>query len=232
MSKYKNQKISVSTLQKCTLFNELTEDTINSFIDSILLREILKGTLILSEEEHSNSIYILQNGLVKVTKFSDQGKELILAFLGQDDFFGEMSLFDGEGRSTNIVAKTDCSLLEFRKEDFFELVRKHPSVSMEIIKKLSSRLRRANNKIENISNHNSEYIIGMCLLDLAEDFGNIYQGNVKIKKIPTQIEIGKMTGTSRETVSRIFSDFQKKGLIVKTNREVLIPNFNKFQEFF
>lgn len=46
-----------------------------------------------------------------------------------------MSLFDGESRSTNVVAKTDCNLFEIRSNDFFEIVRKSPSVSMEIIKK-------------------------------------------------------------------------------------------------
>jgi len=113
------------------------------------------------------------------------------------NFFGEMSLFDGEGRSTNIVAKTSCNLFEIRSNDFYEIIRKYPSVSLAIIKKLSSRLRRANNKIENISNHRSEYRIEVCLLNFAEDFGKIFQGIVKIKKVLTQVEIGNMTGTSR-----------------------------------
>ena len=182
--------------------------------------------------EKTNSIYIIEKGLVKVTNFSDQGKELILAFLGQDEFFVKMSLFDGEGRSTNIVAKTECRIIEIRSNDFFEIARKYPSVSLEIIKKLSSRLRRANNKIENISNHNSEFRIGVCLLDLAKDFGEIFHGNVIIKKIPTQNEIGNMTGASRETVSRVFSEFQKKGYIIKKNREIIIPDYKIFQEIF
>lgn len=232
MSYNKNQNITISDLMKCNLFSELSEDYLNSIIDLILFRNIAKGTLILSEEENSNSIFIIQQGLVKVTKFSDQGKELILAFLGPDEFFGEMSLFDGEGRSTNIVAKSACKLFELRKNVFVEIVNNSPEVSMEIIKKLSSRLRKANNKIENISNHNSEFRIGVCLMDFAEDFGEIFQGDVKIKKIPTQIEISNMTGTSRETVSRVFSEFQKRGFIIKNNREIIIPNYKKFQEIF
>ena len=232
MSYNKNQNISILSLINCSLFSELSKDYLNTITDLILFRNVAKGTLILSEEKKSNSIFIIQKGLVKVTKFSDKGKELILAFLGQDEFFGEMSLFDGEGRSTNIVAKSDCKVFEIRKNDFVNIVNNSTEVSMEIIKKLSSRLRKANNKIENISNHNSEYRIGVCLLDFAEDFGEIFQGEVRIKKIPTQIEISNMTGTSRETVSRVLSEFQKNGIIIKKNRELIIPNYKKFQDIF
>ena len=100
-----------------------------------------------------------------------------------------MSLFDGEKRSTNVVAKTDCNLFEIRSSNFFDIIKKSPNVSLEIIKKLSSRLRRANNKIENISNHNSEYRIGVSIIDLAEDFGEIFHGDIKIKNSQHKLKL-------------------------------------------
>jgi len=65
----------------------LSEEKINLFKDTILFRNIAKVTLILSEEEDSNLIFIIHDGLVKVTKFSDHGREIILEFLGKDEFF-------------------------------------------------------------------------------------------------------------------------------------------------
>ena len=122
MNKNKNQNISISTLTQCSLFSGLTEQYLISILKLFLIRKVTKGKLIISEEDDSKSIYIIQSGIVKVSKFSDQGKELILAFLGQADIFGEMSLFDGEKRSTNVVAKTDCNLFEIRSYDFFDII--------------------------------------------------------------------------------------------------------------
>ena len=86
MNKNKNQNISISTLTKCSLFSGLTEQYLISILKLFLFRKVTKVKLIISEEDESKSIYIIQSGIVKVSKFSDQGKELILAFLGQDDF--------------------------------------------------------------------------------------------------------------------------------------------------
>ena len=80
MNYNKKQNISTLALMKCSLFRGLTEQYIQLFLDAFLYRNVANRTLILSEEEESNSIFIIHSGLVKVTKFSDQGKELILDF--------------------------------------------------------------------------------------------------------------------------------------------------------
>ena len=72
----------------------------------------------------------------------------------------------------------------------------------------------------------------VCLLNFAEDFGKILQGIMKLKKVPTQVEIGNMTSISRKTVSRVLSEFQRKDLIQNKNREITIPDYKNFHETF
>ena len=188
--------------------------------------------MILLEESHGESFFIITSGAVKVTRLSDDGREVILAILGESDFFGEMSLLDGAGRSANIVANETAMMLTLSRRDFLECLESYPKIAISLLEELAIRLRKSDQQIESLSLSDSEQRIGITLIRLAEELGTIKQGNVFINDLPFQQDIANMAGTSRETVSRTLKLLEEKSLIKKENRVLTIFKFDSFRTAF
>jgi hypothetical protein len=101
----------VDHLRNVPIFSDLSDSDLTKISSKMVPREYDKGQMILLEESHGESFFIITSGAVKVTRLSDDGREVILAILGESDFFGEMSLLDGAGRSANIVANETAVML-------------------------------------------------------------------------------------------------------------------------
>ena len=150
----------------------------------------------------------------------------------ESDFFGEMSLLDGAGRSANIVANETAMMLTLSRRDFLECLESYPKIAISLLEELAIRLRKSDQQIESLSLSDSEQRIGITLIRLAEELGTIKQGNVFIKNLPFQQDIANMAGTSRETVSRTLKLLEDKSLIMKENRVLTIFNFDSFRASF
>ena len=97
-------------LRNVPIFSDLKDNDLNIIAEKMVSRYYEKGKMILLEESQGETFFIIKKGAVKVTRQSDDGREVILAILGESDFFGEMSLLDGEGRSANIVSNENLLL--------------------------------------------------------------------------------------------------------------------------
>jgi|TARA_B110000116_G_scaffold271297_1_gene291651 CRP-like cAMP-binding protein len=219
-------------LRNVPIFSDLSDSDLTKIALKMVPREYGKGKMILLEESHGESFFIITSGAVKVTRLSDDGREVILAILGESDFFGEMSLLDGSGRSANIVANETAIMLTLSRRDFLECLESYPKIAISLLEELAIRLRKSDQQIESLSLSDSEQRIGITLIRLAEELGTIKQGNVFIKNLPFQQDIANMAGTSRETVSRTLKLLEDKSLIMKENRVLTIFNFDSFRTTF
>jgi CRP-like cAMP-binding protein len=191
-----------------------------------------KGQMILLEESMGETFFIITQGAVKVTRLSADGREVILAMLGESDFFGEMSLLDGEGRSANIVANEYAKVLTLSRSDFLDCLESYPKIAIALLEELAIRLRKSDQQIESLSLSDSEHRIGITLIRLAGELGTIKQGHVTVKNLPYQQDIANMAGTSRETVSRTLKLLEDKKLVRRKNRNLTIYNFDAFRRVF
>jgi len=198
----------------------------------MVLRTFTKGQMILLEDDLGQTFFVIGGGSVKITRLSDDGREVILAMLGEADFFGEMSLLDGAGRSANVVALEASEILTLSRNDFLEILQDYPKISISLLDELTQRIRKSDQQIESLSLSDVEQRIGITLIRLAEELGTIKQGSVKIKNLPYQQDIANMAGTSRETVSRTFKLLEEKGLVTREGRKLTIYNFNQFTKTF
>jgi CRP/FNR family cyclic AMP-dependent transcriptional regulator len=167
-----------------------------------------------------------------VTRLSDDGREVILALLGESDFFGEMSLLDGEGRSANIVANEDAEVMTLSRRDFLEYLETYPKIAIALLEELAVRIRKSDQQIESLSLSDSEQRIGITLIRLAEESGTIKRGDVTVQNLPYQQDIANMAGTSRETVSRTLKLLEDKKLVKRNGSDITIFNFNTFRQSF
>ena len=223
---------SVQHLRNVPIFSDLKDSDLNIISDKMISRAYEKGQMILLEESQGETFFIIVSGAVKVTRLSDDGREVILAILGESDFFGEMSLLDGEGRSANIVANEDAEVLTLSRRDFLDCLETYPKIAIALLEELAIRLRKSDQHIESLSLSDSEHRIAITLIRFAQELGTIKQGDVKISNLPFQQDIANMAGTSRETVSRTLKLLEEKDLIKKHGKDLIIYKFDEFRLLF
>ena len=224
--------MSIDNLNSVPLFIDLDEDEIANVEMSCTPRKYPKNSMVILEEEFGDIIFIILVGTVKITRVNDEGKEVILALLGPGEIFGEMAILDGEARSANALAQEDCELLAIQKSEFLNLLKKNFKISFALLGELAKRLRKSDQQIEALSLSDAEHRIGVSVLNLAEDMGVIRKGQVTIEKLPFQQDIANMSGTSRETVSRVLKLFEDRHMITKVGHTVVIPDYAFFKRLF
>ncbi|MDC1050989.1 Crp/Fnr family transcriptional regulator [Candidatus Marinimicrobia bacterium] len=219
-------------MSSVSIFDSLSDEKISALEKIVSVRDYPKGSMIILEEEFGDIVFIIKSGTVKITRVNDEGKEVILAMLGESEIFGEMALIDGEARSANALAQEDCQLIAISSEDFISILKDNFSVSLSLMGELAKRLRKSDQHIEALSLNDAEHRIGVSILNLAEEIGVIRRGKVTIENLPFQQDIANMSGTSRETVSRILRLFEDRSLISKDGHKVLIPDYLYFKKCF
>ena len=198
----------------------------------IIIETLIYGDLILMEDEFGDTLFLINKGSIKITRVSEDGREVILAILGEGEFFGEMSLLDGQTRSANAIAQTRSHVLILKRHDFLQVLEKFPKIAVSLLSELAIRIRKSDQQIESFALSDAEQRIGITLLRLAEELGTIHKGVVLIAKLPYQQDIANMAGTSRETVSRMMKLLEKKKLISRKAHTLSILDYTKFRKAF
>lgn len=217
-------------LQYVPIFSDLPPDTLEKIVEVGSKRKYEKENLILMEEEAGSALFVIISGKVKIARTSNDGREVILSILSESDFFGEMAILDGQTRSATVVALENSELFIIQRDQFLELLKKHPEISIALLYELSKRLRAADLKIKSLTLKDAEGKVATVILQIADEQGKIKQGIVEIEKLPLQQDLANMAGTSRETISRTLHSFVKKGLIELEGNKLRILSYEKFKE--
>ena len=219
-------------LSNVSIFAVLSDNELKRIENFFTLRTYPKGSMIILEEEYGDIVFIVKTGTIKITRVNDEGKEVILSLMGEYDIVGEMSIIDGESRSANVLAQENCELYAIRSNDFLNILKNNFDISFALMGELAKRLRKSDQHIEALSLSDAEHRIGVSILNLAEEMGIIRHGKVTIENLPFQQDIANMSGTSRETVSRILKLFEDKNMLSKVGHRLIIPDYSHFKRYF
>jgi CRP/FNR family transcriptional regulator/CRP/FNR family cyclic AMP-dependent transcriptional regulator len=184
-------------------------------------------TIVHEDDDEGQTFFVIVSGRVHVAVITSEGKSAILATLKPGDFFGEMTMLDGEPRSASVIASEKCSLLILYRKMFLDILQRYPKITIQILVEMSKRLRRANKHINTLSLMSVYGRVADVLLGLAKDQGQRVREMIIIPNRPTHQVIADMAGTSRETVSRILSQLQRKHYIVIDGKKMVILNEEK-----
>ena len=212
----------IDFLRNVSLFESLNQKELESLSDVTFTRTFSKDNVIILAEEEGDTLFILKKGQVKVSIVSEDGREVILSLLGSGSVFGELSLLDGKPRSANVVAIEETDLLMLRRTDFIQLIYKTPQIATALLAELASRLRKTDRQIEGLALLDVTSRISDTLLQLAAEQGVETVDGVTIHSRPTHQELANMSGTSRETVSRVLKRLEGQGYINCSGRKITI----------
>lgn len=196
-------------LTKIPLFSGLSENAVELLERILVFKQFSRGDNIFSEGDESAGFYIITRGRVKVYKLSPDGKEQILHIVGVKELLGAVSAFAGTPYPAYADSMEKTSSYFFPRRDVMEVVKKEPSVVMNMMANLSMRLQHFTRMIENLSlkevpGRLASYFLYMCTQKGCTD-------SIVID-IPKG-QLASLLGTIPETLSRILRKMSDKKII-------------------
>lgn len=213
-----NVGLSLVVLRNVPLFSGLDETELERLSRVATRRRAGRGEQVVRAGESADALLILLTGRAKVTNFDEEGREIILAWLGPGEFFGEMGLIDGSPRSASVVAVENCELLSIGKNEFQRCMQDNFQVVLKLMQILVRRLREADRNIESLALLDVYGRVARLLLDMSEEEG----GKRMVKQKISKQDMARMIGASREMVSKVMRDLEVGGYIISEGDQITI----------
>lgn len=200
---------NVDIISSIPLFNGLPADQLHAIYQIAVEKKVNKGEAIFSEGDDGKGFFVVLEGRVKIYKVSAEGKEQILHIYGQGQPFGEVPVFAGQKFPANAQAISNGRLLFFPRAAFVALITENPSLSLNLLAIMSSKLREFTVQIENLSLKEIPARLASYLIYLAQEQQNEEVVTLGISKG----QLASILGTIPETLSRIFAKLSGRDLI-------------------
>jgi CRP-like cAMP-binding protein len=217
-------------VRRAPLFTALDETAAVSLRASMDTVKIAKGSILFKEGDDGEHLYVIVDGKLKLGTSSRDGRENLLSILGPGEMFGELSLFDPGPRTSTATAVTDAKLLSLGHEKVIPWLKQHPEVSLQLLTRLSQRLRRTNEAVGDLVFSDVPGRVAKALIDLGDRFGKTTPEGLLVNHDLTQEELAQLVGASRETVNKALADFAGRGWLKLDGRSVLIADVERLSK--
>ena len=217
-------------VRRAPLFTALDEAAAVSLRTSMDTVKIAKGSILFKEGDDGEHLYVIVDGKLKLGTSSGDGRENLLSILGPGEMFGELSLFDPGPRTSTATAVTDAKLLSLSHERVIPWLKQNPEVSLQLLTRLSQRLRRTNEAVGDLVFSDVPGRVAKALIDLGDRFGKTTPEGLLVNHDLTQEELAQLVGASRETVNKALADFAGRGWLKLDGRSVLIADVDRLSK--
>jgi CRP/FNR family cyclic AMP-dependent transcriptional regulator len=212
----------VSFFQDVPLLENIEKKELINIANAVVIRDFEKGKTVFYEDDKGTSLYIIISGSVKITIYSDDGREHVIGYLKEKDFFGELSLIDGQPRSTSIIALDKLKVITLSRDNFLSLLKSNPEIISKIITSLCKKIRQTDSHISDLAFLTAPGRVARQLLRMAEDTGIVDGNSIRIEHNLTRQEMANISNTTRETLTRIVMSFQDDGIISNDKNIIII----------
>jgi len=209
---------------RTSLFADLPKAEFDALVSTFSRQQFAKGETLVEEGGPGGSVFIIEEGRVRISLKGADGREVTLAHLTDGDCFGEMSMLDGEPRSAQAEAIEPTSVLVGTHDDFIRSLEANPRIAMSLLVTMSRRLRAANELIESLSFLDVQGRVARFLLHIADEEGTPVPEGTAIPLPYTRQEMANLVSTSRETLTRVLKNFERLRYIRLLRRRAIILN--------
>jgi CRP/FNR family cyclic AMP-dependent transcriptional regulator len=182
------------------------------------MRVFAANTIVVSEGDEGNSLFVVQHGSLKAYLTDNVGREVTLSFLDPGDYFGELALLDESPRSASVIAVTRSEVLQIPRTAFLALVEAYPACMQLVVRNLVTRIRLL-----------TENVRSLALVDVFGRISRVFDslaverdGVTVVERRLTQQDLANMVGASREMVNRILRDLVAGGYIEIEQQRILL----------
>lgn len=180
-----------------------------------------KGQLIFGEGSHPLGLYCINTGKIKIAHSGEDGKEQIVRMAKEGDVLGYRALLTSERYNASAVALDDSEICFIPRDTFFNVLKHNPQLAFEIIKMLSTELRKAEQRITDLAQKPVRERMAEGLLFLKETYGYETDG-ATIDVVLSREDIANLVGTATETAIRLLSEFKQAGIVAFVGKKIKI----------
>lgn len=173
---------------------------------------------------------VLLRGRVKVSYHLDDGREVLFDIFGPGEFIGAVCAIDGEPADATTTAIDDVEALVIDSAHFDHYLKANPDAARILLRMLSRRLRKATQDRAALAMNDALGRICLRLAELADRYGELTDGRIKITLPLSQQELAAWTGTSREATSKALHTLRRRGCIETRRREVHILDITNLRQ--
>ncbi|MEA5470357.1 Crp/Fnr family transcriptional regulator [Spirulina sp. 06S082] len=209
-------------------FQGLPDDALDRLTSHAVIRSHPPNQVILLENDWGGSVYFIVDGWVKIRTYNLDGKEVTLNIIGKGEVFGEMAALEEVPRSTDVITLTTTKISSVPAQDFVKLISTEPLAGVRLAQLMATRLRQVNRRLR-LREADSMSRVSDTLLFLAEGQGKEGKQGIEIPNLPHR-ELSSLSGLARETVTRVLTKLEKKGLIQREHDILRIPDKQKLEK--
>jgi CRP/FNR family transcriptional regulator, cyclic AMP receptor protein len=217
----------LSVLREHPIFCDLEPDAIDQLCRYAKHTSLKRGATIFSKGDPGNSLFAVISGTVKISISSPEGRNAILNLVGAGELFGEMAVLDGQVRSADATANTNCELYVIDRRDFLPFVRSQPVLAMKFIELLCGRLRRTSEQVEQVILQDLPGRLASALLGLTEK-RTLDPASWTIAI--TQQEISEMVGMTRESINKQLRAWAARGWVRLEHGAIVVLDADSLRE--
>ncbi len=189
----------LAVLRKHPIFCDLDPEAFDQLCRYAKQATLKRGASIFSKGDPGNSLVAVISGTVKISVSSPDGRSAILNLIGPGEIFGEVAVLDGQARTADATANTNCEIFVIDRREFLPFVRSQPALAMKFIELLCARLRWTSDQVEQVILQDLPGRLASALIRLTERHKPA-QGGRTIAV--TQQEISEMVGMTRESINK------------------------------
>jgi CRP/FNR family transcriptional regulator, cyclic AMP receptor protein len=222
---FSSNKLSV--LRQHPIFRELEADALDQLCRYAKQVTLKRGATIFSKGDPGASLYAVISGTVKISISSPEGRNAILNLIGPGEVFGDMAVLDGQARSADATANTNCEIYVIDRRDFLPFLRSQPALAMKLIELLCGRLRRTSDQVEQVILQDLPGRLASALLGLTEK--TTAESDRRTIAI-TQQEISEMVGMTRESINKQLRAWSARNWVRLEHGAIIVLNDEPLRE--
>jgi CRP-like cAMP-binding protein len=219
---------AVGTLARFKLFEGIPAGELRALEQRCRFRRYERAAAIIDYQESKSDVFFIVNGRVRVTIYSNSGREVAFQDLDAGELFGELSAIDGNPRAAAVVAVTDCVLASMPANVFRDLLRNKASVADAMLLRLVANIRALTGRVFEFSTLAVRNRIHAELLRLARR-SHRGERSVVISPIPTHSDIASRVSTHREAVTREFNELARLGVVERQGNTLVIRDIGELE---
>ncbi len=200
----------------------------NSDFERLYIKEFTPGTVLFTENEPGEDMYIVKEGAVRISR-RIAGREYVLSIIKDGGFFGEMALLLGRPRSATATVVSPSRILIVNRRVFHNMIQSHSDIAIKMMKSLAERLLKANHQIETLLMEDRTYRVMLALHHHAQEEGR-REPHGTIVPVSTH-QLSNFTGLPLGETSEILDKLSQAHLIVPHQDGFLIPEDDNYKEF-
>lgn len=198
---------------KVPIFENLNCDELSEVVKSINHNVYSKGEILFDEGSTANNMFFVNEGKVKLYKYTKDGKEQILHILSEGDFFGELNLLNSSIHNFSAKAIKNSKICSLSNEEMKNIIMKKPQIGIKLLESVGERLANTENLAQNLATNDADSRVAYLLIDLLEKYGKVSGEKKEIQVPMSREDMANCVGVTRETMSRKLKKFEDENLI-------------------